>query len=330
MAGSAAISLGDAMSTLAVDFGGRRIKLGIVDAGRVIGLQTLPAQADQGLVGRLDAVEHALRQLCTEKGIRLDQCGGLGIAYPSIIDTPNARILDHFGKFGDASQLDLRGWAAERLGLPVAIDNDARTALIGEWKYGAGKGCSNLVILMLGTGLGTSAVIQGNVLRGAHGQAGILGGHLTLRYGGRPCVCGNVGCAEAEASTSVLEELAKGDPDLSHSSLAADPVLDYARIFDHASHGDAAARRLVNHSIGVWSSLAVSLIHAYDPELLILGGGVMGSAGIILPAVRDYTARHAHTPWGQVRIAASELGDQAALLGCEWLVTEQLRTPCME
>jgi glucokinase len=314
------------MITLAVDFGGRRIKLGIVEAGRVSSQRTLPAEADRMLAGRLDAVEHALRELCSERRIRLDQCAGLGIAYPSIIDRRGARILDHFGKFGDASALDLRGWAQERLGLPLAMENDARMALIGEWRYGVGRECSNLVMMMLGTGIGTSAIIEGAVLQGAHSQAGILGGHLTLRYGGRPCVCGNVGCAEAEASTSVLDELAKRDPDFGQSDLGRDAGLDYAGIFRRASQGDALARRLVTHSLEVWSSLAVSLIHAYDPDLLILGGGVMGSADVILPAVRDHVARHAHTPWGQVRIAASELGDQAALLGCEWLVAEELQS----
>jgi len=311
------------MITLAADFGGRRIKLGLVKNGAVIAQHCLSAQAEQPLQERLQSVGLALRQLCLQAGIRLEQCQGVGFAYPSIIDTPRARILDHFGKFGDARTLDLQAWARETLGLPLAMDNDARMALVGEWRYGAGRGCSNLAIITLGTGLGASALIEGRVLRGVHGQAGILGGHLTVRYGGRPCVCGNLGCAEAEASTSVLAQLAQERADFAGSPLADEPVLDYAALFRLASHGDPCACALRAHSLQVWSALAVSLIHAYDPEKIILAGGVMGSGATILPFVQQYVARYAHTPWGTVQVVPSELGDQAALLACEWLVQEQ-------
>lgn len=312
------------MTALACDLGGRRIKLGVVRGGQVLAADVLPAHADQPLPDRLEAVAAALERLCAQVGLGMRDCAGIGISYPSIIDTARARILDHFGKFGDASDLDLRGWARRAFGLPLAIDNDARMALIGEWRWGAGRGCDNVVMITLGTGLGVSAVIEGRVLRGAHGQAGILGGHITLRYGGRPCVCGNIGCAEAEASTSVLARLAESRPGFATSRLAGEPTLDYAAIFRLAAQGDACSRSLMEHSLEVWSALAVSLIHAYDPERLILGGGVMGGAEVILPPVRDYVARHAHTPWGKVRVVASELGDQAALLACEWLVEEMV------
>jgi glucokinase len=178
-------------------------------------------------------------------------------------------------------------------------------------------------MITLGTGIGTCAVIQGNVLRGQHGQAGCLGGHFTVRYGGRRCNCGNIGCAEAEASTVFLAQLAKADPAYSDSALAGEPTLDYAAVIRHAQTGDACAKALLDHSIQVWGSLAVSLIHAYDPERLVIGGGIMASRDILLPRLQDYVAQFAHTPWGKVNVVASELGDQAALLAAEWLVREQ-------
>ncbi|HWQ93371.1 MAG TPA: ROK family protein [Clostridia bacterium] len=311
------------MITLAADFGGRRIKLGLVRDGQVAARQVLPANADQPLEARLEAVAEGLKTLCGELGLATADCGGVGFAYPSIIDTRQARILDHFGKFGDASRLDLRAWAKNTLGLPLAIDNDARMALIGEWRYGAGRGCDNLAVMTLGTGLGTSAVIEGRVLRGAHGQAGILSGHLTVRYGGRPCVCGNIGCAESEASTWMLERLAAEREDFAGSALKAEPVLDYAAVFRLAAAGDPCAQALRQHSLQVWSATAVNLVHAYDPEKIVLCGGIMASAAVIVPAVQEYVARHAHTPWGKVEVAASVLGDEAALLACEWLWQEQ-------
>ncbi len=311
------------MITLAADFGGRRIKLGLVRDGRVTARQVLAADSDQPLAARLDAVAASLHMLCADQGLAPRECDGLAFAYPSLIDTRQCRILDHFGKFGDASDLDLRAWAREKLGLTLVIDNDARAALIGEWQFGAGRGCDNLAVITLGTGLGTSAVIEGRLLRGGHGQAGILGGHLTIRYGGRPCVCGNIGCAEAEASTWMLDKLARERNDFPHSPLSHESVLDYAAIFRWAAEGDACARALRDHSLHIWSVTAVNLIHAYDPEKLVLCGGIMASAPVILPAIQDYVNRHAHTLWGRVEVLPSALGDDAALLAGEWLLREQ-------
>jgi glucokinase len=209
------------------------------------------------------------------------------------------------------------------LNLPLAIENDARSALLGEWRHGAGRGVDNAVMMTLGTGLGTAALIEGRVLRGRHGQAGVLGGHLTVRHGGRACSCGNLGCAEAEASTAFLGDLVAKRPEFERSPLRHAGPLNYALVFQHAAAGDPCAVALRDHSLLVWSSLAVNLIHAYDPEALILGGGIMASAEVVLPAIAKFVARHAHTPWGQVRVVASELGDQAALLAGEWLLHEQ-------
>jgi glucokinase len=311
--------------TLAADFGGRRIKLGLVRDGKVIAQEILPAEADRPLVERLPVVAEAFETLCAANNVPVNQRRGIGFSYPSIIEARSGRIMDHFGKYGDASSFDLRAWAKERMGLPLAIDNDARMSLIGEWRHGAGRGSENVAMVTLGAGLGVSAVIEGKVLRGVHGQAGILGGHITVRAGGRTCVCGNIGCAEAEASTSVLDGLARERPDFSASALSTSQAIDYATLFQAAKSGDTIARQLTEHTLQVWSALAVSLIHVFDPEVLIFGGGVMGGADVILPAIRQYVARHAHTPWGTVRIIPSELGDQSALVACEWLVSEFLK-----
>lgn len=313
------------MNTLAGDVGATRIKLALIRDDRVLGQEVIPSQAEQSLAKRLPDIANAYQRLCERQGVTIEKCLGISLSVPSLVDVGSGRVLAEYGRFRDMPDLDLRGWAKAELGLPLAIENDARMAAIGEWRHGAGRGCDNLVMITLGTGLGTSAIIEGKVLRGKHGQAGCLGGHLTLHYGGRVCGCGNIGCAEAEASTAFLREIAKCRPDFPSSALSKEPVLDYAAVFGLAAAGDACARAIRDQSLLAWSSLAVSLIHAYDPELLILGGGVMKSADLILPAVREYVHEHAHTPWGKVRVVASELGDTAALVAGEWLLREQLQ-----
>jgi len=311
------------MTVLACDLGGTRMKLGVVRDGRVLAQTTEPSNSKVGLALGLPVVKAAWLRLLGELGLSSEACAGISVAFPSLIDVPSGRVLAEYGKFADAMELDLRAWGKREFNLPLAIENDARMALIGEWKHGAGRGSDNVVMMTLGTGLGTAAVIEGRVLRGKHGQAGVLGGHSTVRYGGRACSCGNLGCAEAEASTAFLSEVAAALPDWNSSTLAKLPTLNYAAVFEQAAAGDPCAQQLQEHSLRVWSTLAVNLIHAYDPEIVIIGGGIMASADVILPAVRDYVSRHAHTPWGKVRVVASELGDTAALVAGEWLLGEQ-------
>jgi glucokinase len=311
------------MVVLACDLGGTRIKAGLVQEGQVLTLENLPADSGRGVAAGLPSLAATLRRVAAAEGIALENCAGVSMSFPSLIDMSTGRVLAAYGKYQDAPEIDLRAWVRQELGLPLAIENDARMALIGEWQHGAGRGCDNLVMLTLGTGLGTSAIIQGRVLRGKHGQAGCLGGHLTVRYGGRPCTCGNHGCAEAEASTAFLGELARSRTDFGNSALAGEPVLDYAAVFRLAAKGDECAQAIRNHSLLVWSAAVVNLIHAYDPEVVILGGGIMASAEVVLPAVQEHVARCAHTPWGKVRVVPSELGDRAALVASEWLLVEQ-------
>lgn len=308
------------MTILACDLGGTRMKIGIVRAGRVLASTVEPAHGRLGLAPQLPALAAGWRRLLAEANLEPADCAGITVAFPSLVDPASGRVLSHQGKYADAPGIDLRAWAGDEFGLPLAIENDARMALIGEWQAGAGLGCDNLVMVTLGTGLGVCAVIEGRVLRGRHGQAGVLGGHLTVRVGGRRCGCGNVGCAEAEASTSVLGEIAATLPGLADSALAQVAPLDYAAVFRLAAEGDACAVALRAHSLQVWSALVVNLIHAFDPERVVLGGGIMASGEVILPAVRDYVARHAHTPWGHVAILPSKLGSEAALVAGEWLL----------
>lgn len=310
------------MIALTGDIGGSRIKLALVRDGRILARRIEPAHADLPWSRRIGDLAAGWRSLCAEAGIALTSVDGLGIGFPSLVDAAHGRILDEWGKFPGCTGFDLGAWARQTLGLRLALDNDARAALLGEWRQGAGIGCDNLVMITLGTGIGTAVVMEGRLVRGGHGQAGSLGGHLTVRHGGRRCVCNNLGCAEAEASTAVLHELVRTRPEFAHSALAGVDALDYAAVFRLAAEGDACAIALRDHSLSVWSAAVVNLIHAYDPDRLIVGGGIMGSAGHILPALRQYVDAHAHTSWGRVEIVPGALGDDAALLGGYWLVGE--------
>jgi glucokinase len=273
--------------TLAIDIGGTRMKVGLVQAGRVLETQMIEALADQGLAKALVRVGEVFSAL----SVRAQDCTGIAISFPGLVDAPGRRVLSApIDKFADATSLDLSGWAEEHWGLPLVMENDANMALLGEWKHGAGKGCGNLILVTLGTGIGTSVIMGQKPLRGVHHQAGCLGGHFVVRPHGRRCICGNIGCVETVASSWALPSIAGEDPDFAGSALAHEEKLDYEAVFRLAAQGDAVAQRLLDQSLEMWGIAVVNLIHAYDPERVIVSGGIMQSGSAILPAIADMVA----------------------------------------
>jgi glucokinase len=306
---------------LAADLGGTRIKLGVVRGGSVLREGVLDAQARGGLAPKLREIEMSFRQLCDSAGVDIRRIGGLGMAFPSLIDPKTRTITSTNDKYPDAKGFDLTGWADATFGLPVAVENDANAALAGEWRYGAGRGVNSCVIMTLGTGVGTSAVIDGQPLRGQHGQAGNLGGHFIVNPFGRQCTCGGTGCVETEASEWVLPTIAREHPGFAESRLASADPLNYRAVFELAEQADPVAREIRDRSIRIWSAAAVSMIHAFDPEVVILAGGIMKSPEPTLSMMQRFVDDNAWVGWGRVRVVKGELGDAAALLGLGYLAT---------
>jgi glucokinase len=248
-------------------------------------------------------------------GSPVQDCVGVAFSFCGLVDPVRRRITSTNAKYDDAPSIDLDAWARSEFDLPLRIENDARLALLGERQAGAAVGFDDIVMVTLGTGVGGAAMMGGRLVRGRHYQAGCLGGHLLARYGGRECTCGAKGCIEAEASTWALPEMCREHPAYAASPLAKLPKIDFAQLVRFAGEGDVCASDVFVHCVQVWSAGVVSLIHAYDPEVVVIGGGVMSAAGRILPAISEYVRRRAWTPWGQVQVRAASLGDTAALLG---------------
>lgn len=249
------------------------------------------------------------------------QCEGLALGFCGLADARIGRVVSTNKKYEDAPSIDFQEWSRQELGLRFAIENDARMALLGERHAGAARGCDDVVMITLGTGIGGAAMIEGKLLRGKHAQAGCLGGHLPAKVGGRPCTCGAIGCVEAEASGWSLPLLAREWPGFATSKLANCQDLDFKTLMDQADVGDRIAREILDSCLRVWATGAVGLIHAYDPERIVIGGGVMHRADVVLPYIQHYVNQHAWTPWGKVKIVAAQLGNNAGLLGAIPLLT---------
>ncbi len=293
-----------------------------MEGSRVLAKRRIAARGSANLGSLLPAVESAAGLLLGECGLASSDCAGAVLGFCGLVNSDTGAILSTNAKYDDAPRLDLVEWSRRALNLPLRVENDARLALLGEWYAGAARGCADLVMVTLGTGVGGAAMIGGRLLRGRHYQAGCLGGHLTVAYGGRPCSCGSFGCTESEASGVVIEDVCRRWPKFETSPLACEPVLDFSVLFRIAAQGDAVANQIVDHCIHVWAAGTVALIHAYDPEMVIFGGGVMNSGERILPGIESWVHAHAWTPWGKPRVRAAELGSDAALLGACPLLEE--------
>jgi glucokinase len=239
------------------------------------------------------------------------------------VDAPTGRVLSTLKKYEDAVHLDLTAWGRETFNAPLRMENDARLALLGERYAGAAQDVGDIVMMTLGTGIGGAAMICGKLLRGAHAQAGCLGGHLPVDFHGHACSCGNIGCAEAEAAGWSLPGIARDWPGFENSMLARTAKIDFRTLFGTAEQGDPIAIGLRQHCLQVWAANAVALIHAYDPEVVVIGGGVMQSAETILPFVQDYVGKHAWAAWGKPSVRSAALGESAALVGAVPLLLEE-------
>lgn len=313
------------MYTIGIDMGGTLVKIGLVCAGDLVDTIVLPAHSEQGLQPNLPHIKEAVNKLLSHNKITHLQLAGISLAFPGIVDANRCRVLSTNDKYDDACQLNLKLWCEMNWNVPFYMDNDARLATIGEWKYGAGRGLNNMVMMTIGTGIGTGVILDGQVLYGEHFQAGSLGGHFVVDYKGRTCSCGNKGCVEAFASSFFLSAIIKEHPALSPGFKKKAYQCSFQELFQWATEGDRDAILLRNECMDVWSAAIVTYIHAYDPQIIVMGGGVMKSKDVILPYIRERVAKLAWCPTEKVQIVASELGDNAAVLAAEYGLTNKKR-----
>jgi glucokinase len=309
---------------VAIDLGGSHATVAALEDRRIQTSTEISLDCLQGLAPALPLLANAVRDVISRAGLETRDVAGVVLSFCGLADVNTGRVVATNKKFDDAARLNLPEWCKAEFGLPFLIENDARMALLGESYAGAARGTDDVVMITLGTGIGGAAMMNGKLLRGKHLQGGCLGGHLPVLFTGRECTCGAIGCAEAEASGWSLPLIAKEWPGFAESELAAAEQINFQTLFESAARGDKVAAAIRGRCLRVWGAVVVGLIHAYDPERAVIGGGVMRSAALIIPAIQDYVDKHAWTPWGTVRVAAAELGNNAGLLGAIPLLASEL------
>lgn len=301
---------------LGLDVGGTKIAAGVVRAdGRVLSVKIAPSRRDEGPDGMIPRHLELGRAAVAAAGVSWSDVRAVGIACGGPLD-PVAGIIQ--------SPLSLPGWddiplvdiVSTTLDRPAAVENDATAGALAEWWYGAGRsrGVRNLVYLTISTGVGGGLVLDGNLYRGAAGNAGELG-HLTVDYLGRQCACGRRGCLEAYASGTNIavrarEALAAGEP----STL--DPAGLTARdVAEAAAAGDALAARIWDETTDILATAVATILDVFNPELVVLGGGVTRSGDQLLGPVRSGALAQAMAPAAaSADVVLAALGDDVGVV----------------
>lgn len=305
------------MARLCVDFGGTNIKMGLSVAGEFTTTAEFP-------VTGTDVDLRAVAEAAARFGVGPGDVDVVAMAVPGLIDLGGTRLVQAHGKYDWMLGADLGAWTREAFGAIGVVENDARAALVGELAAGALRGERNAVALVLGTGIGTAAMLDGRLVRGATGAAGNLGGHVTLDWSGPVCNCGNIGCAEVYGGSWALRDrvadalASAGDQKVRAAwtqRLADAAPLGFAEIFQAAAAEDAVAVQVRDRAIRAWAVTAVACCHLMEPGVIILAGGVARSASAVLPALEAYVRAHIWSALPVPRFVASEAPELSVLRG---------------
>lgn len=298
---------------LAVDIGGTKIALGIVEGeARIIYHDSIPTPAQDG--GQV-VVEHLAnlidRAIKTHSGIQ-----AIGISTTGEVDA-EGKISYATGFMPGWMGLALGTEIRARFGLPVAIENDAQAATLGEALYGAGRGHMCVLGVTAGTGVGGGLVVDKRIHTGARGAAMALG-HITVERNGRLCTCGRQGCLESYASGTAL--LADYNARVGRER----QVASGQEVMLAAQHGDkdaVEAIKIMGDWLGYGLGLALNLI---DPSVVVIGGGVSQIGNLFIHSVQDAVRRYAYPTVSDTPILSAKLGTQAGLVGAAILARQHL------
>jgi glucokinase len=226
------------------------------------------------------------------RGVGLDPVG-IGVGVPGIVD-PATGAVGEAHHVRDLTGVVLGPALAAACGRPVVVDNDVNALAMGEWRFGAGRGCRSLVVLAMGTGLGAGIVLDGRLVRGARGFAGELG-HVPVRFDGPPCWCGGRGCLALYASGRGIAEAARarGRPAPEASGRLPGEDASAPEVFAAAAAGDPNAGAIVDEACRALGAAVAIVVNGLNPEVVVLTGGVAAAFAPLEGRVRRAAADHA-------------------------------------
>ena len=313
-----------AACVIGVDLGGTKLLAGVVDAALRVHHRTYRLVPEGDLAALLEVVAEAVHEGCAAAPAPV---AAVGFGIPCLLDRRTGMAVSSVHlpivdvPFGDVMR--------ERLGLPVEVDNDANAAMLAEWRHGAAQGAEDAFMLTIGTGIGGGVVVDGRLVRGSVGAGAELG-HTVIDMDGPRCQgsCPNRGCLEAFVSGPALArdglEAARAHPSsgLGRALAAGRPVTG-PLVTELAWEGDGAARAVVERAGRRLGVGLASLVNVFNPEVAVIGGGVVAAGELLLaPARAELVARALRPSRALVRVVPARFGDEAGMLGAAALALD--------
>jgi glucokinase len=310
---------------IGVDLGGTKLLAGALDADLAVHHRTNRPVLGLDQAELVGLVAHAVEEVRTAVGGKVE---AVGFGIPCTFDARTGMAVQAVNlPLQDIAFADIM---ADRLGLPVYVDNDANCAILAEARAGVAQGCSEVVLLTLGTGIGSGMFLRGEVYRGFLG-AGAEIGHMVVEMNGRPCQgnCPNWGCLESVASgTALVREVSlavarRPDTALGHA-LESGRELTGPMITELAQEGDPVACDaidVIGRALGVG---VANIVNIFNPQVVVIGGGVSAAGELLLEPAREVVARRALRPGKDVvRIETAAFGAEAGMIGAALLARER-------
>lgn len=296
---------------IGIDIGGTDTKIGLVDVhNKLLDSVCIPTKAERPADEVIRTVAETALSILDKNGIAMEQCVGVGIDVPGTVDRKKGIV--RYSNNIRWEDVPLVKEMSTYLPIPVEIANDADCAALGETIAGAGKECSDVVMITLGTGVGGGVVLDGEIYEG-RGIGGSELGHMVIVENGEPCTCGRRGCLEAYASATALKREAKR---------ASKKELIPSEIFALAKQGDPAMKEVVEIYIRRLGLGIVNIVNIFRPQLVLLGGGISGQGeSLLVPLRRILREECFGGERGDVpEIEEAVLGNNAGIIGAAGLL----------
>ena len=306
------------MYRIGIDLGGTNIAVGIVNENyEIVAQHSVPTGAERPAAEVIADMAGAVETVLAKAGLTAGDCESMGIGSPGTCDSENGVVVRAYNL--NWFDVPVCRMLEEHFHIPVRLSNDANCAALAETVAGAARGCRNMVLITLGTGVGGGIIIDGKIHAGMR-SAGAELGHILLVLDGEPCTCGRRGCWEAYASATALirqtKEAAKANPTSLLAKIPAEEI-NGRTVFDAADQGDAVAEEVIGHYCVYIAAGFTDLVNALAPEMILLGGGISRQGERILAPIRAYVANNC---FGQHEgaipvIQAAQLGNEAGIIG---------------
>lgn len=261
----------------AFDIGGTSIKYGVLnEQGDILFKSNIPTMASEGGQAVLGQVKELTKELLVDHDLE-----GIAVSTAGQINNAEGKVIYSTDSLPGYTGLNIKQDLETEFKLPIAVDNDVNCAALGEYWRGAAQDVDQFLCMTLGTGIGGSIIIDGQVFTGAAYSAGEFG-HMTLYPGGKPCLCGDAGCYEQYASSKALSERAQE---------GMGKNISLPTLFDVARDGDQTAESIIDSWVDDVALGIKSLVHIFNPPLIVIGGGVSAQGDYLLDKLKSSVDR---------------------------------------